>query len=132
MSGRTTYPRISCPPLELAVPLPHLYSVKIISMCMPRHKRGVVYIYGKVSEKRDLACIIKKHNKNAPRLKCYNVRTVNATVFLFSALHTTPFLYDKIHFGILNMLHASVAMSDTPWGSNSPYLSAGNLYSFQN
>ena len=87
---------------------------------------------GKVSEKRDLACIIKKHNKNAPRLKCYNFRTVNATVFLFSALHNTPFLYDKLHFGILNMLHASVAMSDTPWGSNSPYLSAGNLNSFQN
>ena len=97
-------------------------------------KQGYYYriIFGKVSEKRDLACILKKHNKNAPRLKCYNFRTVNATVFLFSALHNTPFLYDKIHFGILNVLHASVAMSDTPWGSNSPYLSARNLNSFQN
>ena len=61
-------------------------------------------LYGKVSEKRDLACIIKKHNKIALRLKCYNFRRVNAIVFLFSALHTTPFLYGKIHFGILNML----------------------------
>ena len=74
----------------------------------------MIYIYGKVSEKRDLACIIKKHNKNALRLKCYNFRRVNAIVFLFSALHTTPFLYGKIHFGILNMLLASIAMSDTP------------------
>ena len=76
--------------------------------------------YGKVSEKRDLACIIKKHNKNALRLKCYNFRRVNAIVFLYSALHTTRFLYGKIHFEILNMLHASIAMSDTPRGSNPP------------
>ena len=80
----------------------------------------IISIYGKVSEKRDLECIIKKHNKNALRLKCYNFRRVNAIVFLFSALHTTPFLYGKIHFGILNMLHASIAMSDTPPGSNPP------------
>ena len=73
--------------------------------------------FGKVSEKR---CIIKKHNKNALRLKCYNFRRVNAIVFLFLALHTAPFLYGKIHFGILNMLHASIAMSDTPRGSNPP------------
>ena len=71
-------------------------------------------------ESLDLACVIKKHNKNALRLKCYNFRRVNAIVFLFSALHTTPFLYGKIHFGILNMLHASIAMSDTPRGSNPP------------
>ena len=87
--------------------------------------------YGKVSEKRDLACIIKKHNKNALRLKCYNFRRVNAIVFLFSAFHTTPFLYGKIHFGILNMLHASIAMSDTPRGSNPPQLSVGVIESLQ-
>ena len=69
-----------------------------------------ILVYGKVSEKRDLACIIKKFNKSALRLNCYNFRTVNAIVFLFSALHTTPFLYGKMHFGILNVLHASVAM----------------------
>ena len=55
---------------------------------------------GKVSEKRDLACIIIKHNKNALRLNCYNFRTVNAIVFLFSALHTIPFLYCKIHWDL--------------------------------
>ena len=76
--------------------------------------------YGKVSEKRDLACIIKKHNKNALRLKCYNFRRVNAIVFLFSALHITPFLYGKILFGILHLLLASIATFDTPPGSNPP------------
>ena len=80
----------------------------------------VSFIYGKVSEKRDLACIIKKHNKNALRLKCYNFRRVNAIVFLFSALHITPFLYGKILFGILHLLLASIATFDTPPGSNPP------------
>ena len=75
---------------------------------------------GKVSEKRDLACIIKKHNKNALRLKCYNFRRVNGIVFLFSALHITPFLYGKILFGILHLLLASIATFDTPPGSNPP------------
>ena len=78
------------------------------------------HIIGKVSEKRDLACIIKKHNKNALRLKCYNFRRVNAIVFLFSALHITPFLYGKILFGILHLLLASIATFDTPPGSNPP------------
>ena len=77
-------------------------------------------LYGKVSEKRDLACIIKKHNKNALRLKCYNFRRVNAIVFLFSVLHITPFLYGKILFGILHLLLASIATFDTPPGSNPP------------
>ena len=94
--------------------------VNIVTPSPAKHFTHALYIYGKVSEKRDLACIIIKHNKNALRLKCYNFRTVNAIVFLFSALHTIPFLYCKIHFGILNMLHASIAMSDTPRGSNPP------------
>ena len=78
------------------------------------------YIYGKVYEKRDLACIIKKYNKNALRLICYNFRTVNAINFLFSTLHTAPFLYGKIHFGVLHLLHVSIATFDTPLGSNPP------------
>ena len=79
-----------------------------------------IYIYGKVYEKRDLAFIIKKYNKNALRLICYNFRTVNATNFLFSTLHTAPFLYGKIHFGILHLLRVSIATFDTPLGSNPP------------
>ena len=79
-----------------------------------------IYIYGKVYEKRDLACIIKKYNKNALRLICYNFRTVNAINFLFSTLHTAPFLYGKIHFGVLHLLRVSIATFDTPLGSNPP------------
>ena len=76
--------------------------------------------FGKVYEKRDLACIIKKYNKNALRLICYNFRTVNAINFLFSTLHTAPFLYGKIHFGVLHLLLVSIATFDTPLGSNPP------------
>ena len=63
---------------------------------------------------RPVAHIIKKHNKNALRLNCCNFRTVNAINFLSSTLHTTPFLNGRVYFGILKMLHASIAMSDTP------------------
>ena len=80
----------------------------------------VFLLYGKVYEKRDLACIIKKYNKNALRLICYNFRTVNAINFLFSTLHTAPFLYGIIHFEVLNMLRVSIATFDTPLGSNPP------------
>ena len=80
----------------------------------------IIIIYGKVYEKRDLACIIKKYNKNALRLICYNFRSVNAINFLFSTLHTAPFLYGKIHFGVLHLLRVSIATFDTPLGSNPP------------
>ena len=45
-------------------------------------------------------------------------QTVYALDFLFSALHTTPFLYAKIHFGVLHLLRDSIATFDTPPGSN--------------
>ena len=77
-------------------------------------------VYGKVYEKRDLACIIKKYDKNALRLICYNFRTVSAINFLFSTLYTAPFLYGKIHFGVLHLLRVSIATVDTPPGSNPP------------
>ena len=81
---------------------------------------SVKKIIGKVYEKRDLACIIKKYNKNALRLICYNFRTVNAITFLFSTLHTAPFLYGRIHFEVLHLLRVSIATFDTPQGSNPP------------
>ena len=94
------------------------------SMIKVFHRSGkstkYIYIYGKVYEKRDLACIIKKYNKNALRLICYNFRTVNAINFLFPILHTAPFLYGKIHFGVLHLLRVSIATFDTPLGSNPP------------
>ena len=58
--------------------------------------------------------------KNASRLNRYIFRTVNAINFLFSALYTTPFPYDKIHFGVLHLLRASIATFDTSPGSNPP------------
>ena len=45
--------------------------------------------------------IFYKSYKNDSRLNRYNFGTVNAIDFLFSTLHTTPFLYGKIDFGIL-------------------------------
>ena len=77
-------------------------------------------VCGKVYEKRDLAFIIKKYNKNALRLICHNFRTVNAITFLFSTIHTAPFLYGRIHFGVLYLLRVSIATFDTPLGSNPP------------
>ena len=58
--------------------------------------------------------------KNASLLNCYIFRTVNAINFQFSTLHTTPFPYGKIYFGVLHLLRASIATFDTPSGSNSP------------
>ena len=58
--------------------------------------------------------------KNASLLNRYIFRTVNAINFLFSTLHTTPFLYGKILLGVLHLLRASIATSDTPVGSNLP------------
>ena len=81
--------------------------------------------------KRDLAYIIKKYNKNALRLICYNFRTVNAINFLFSTLYTAPFLYGKIHFGVLLLFRVSIATFDTPLGSNPPLLSVGVINSLQ-
>ena len=57
---------------------------------------------------------------NASRLNRYIFRTVNAINILFSTLHTTPFLYGKICFGVLHLLLASIATFDTPPGSNPP------------
>ena len=57
---------------------------------------------------------------NASRLNRYIFRTVNAINILFSTLHTTPFLYGRVLFGISQLLLASIATFDTPPGSNPP------------
>ena len=61
---------------------------------------------------------IYKSYKNHSRLNRYNFRTVHAIDFLFSTLHTTPFLYGKILLGVLHLLRACIATSDTPQGMN--------------
>ena len=55
---------------------------------------------------------------NASCLNRLNSVTVYAINFLFSTVHTTPFLYRKIHLGVLRLLLARIAMSDTPQGMN--------------
>ena len=82
----------------------------------------IVYYYstcGSVSEKMSLRYIyIYISYKNHSRLNRYNFRTVHAIDFLFSTLHTTPFLYGKILFGVLHLLRVCIATSDTPQGMN--------------
>ena len=53
----------------------------------------IKHMYGTVSTKLPL--------KISLRLNCYNFQTVKAIDFLFSTLHTTPFLYGEIRFGVL-------------------------------
>ena len=38
------------------------------------------------------------------RFNHYNFQTVKAIVFLFSTLHTTPFLHGEIRFGVLQCM----------------------------
>ena len=70
--------------------------------------------------------------KNALRLNRYNFRTVNAIDFLFSTLHSTPFLYVDLYFRVLHKLRADVMRPDYPWGSKLPHLQVGASNSFQN
>ena len=90
--------------------------------CLPDNHARNLYIYYIWDSFREncASYIYIKCYKNASRLNRYIFRTVNAIHFLLSALHTTPFPYDKIHFGVLHLLHASIATFDTPPGSNPP------------
>ena len=77
------------------------------------------YMYmGQFPRKRPItynAWLYKCYNISL-RLNHYNFRIINAIDFLFSKLHTTPFLNGKIHFGALHLLCASIATSNTPPG----------------
>ena len=55
-----------------------------------------MYIYGTVSTKLPI--------KIPLRLNRYNFQTVKAIDFLFSTLHTKPFLYGEIRFGVLHCM----------------------------
>ena len=69
--------------------------------------------------------------KDGLRLIRYNFRTVNAIDFLFSTLHSTPFLYVYLYFRVLHKLRADVMRPDYPWGSKLPHLQVGASNSFQ-
>ena len=60
------------------------------------HTHTCMHIYGTVSTKLPL--------KIPLRLNHYNFQTVKAIDFLFSTLHTTPFLYGVIRFGVLQCM----------------------------
>ena len=78
-----------------------------------------------------LSGIIKFVYKNALRLNRYNFRTVNAIDFLFSTLHSTPFLYVDLYLCVLHKLRADVMRPDYPWDSKQPHLQVGASNSFQ-
>ena len=69
--------------------------------------------------------------KNALHLNRYNFRTINAIDFLFSTLHSTPFLYVDLYFRVLHKLRANVMRPDYPWGLKLPHLQVGASNSFQ-
>ena len=94
--------------------------VHVTSICMVYDVLGHIYIYNWDSfYENGPSFIIIKSYKIALHLNRNNFRTIKAINFLFSTLHTTPFLYGKIHFGVLHLLRARIATSDTPPGSNS-------------
>ena len=80
------------------------------------------YIYGTVSAK--IASRLQCY-KNASRLNRYNFPTDNAIVFLFSALHTTPFHYEVLKIGVDSIIRWEVIAIQTrcifitflPWGN---------------
>ena len=65
-------------------------------MCMCVCARSCNYLNGTVHEK--IAPPLKCY-KNASRLNRYTFPTDNAIDFLFSILHTTPFLYEVLKIG---------------------------------
>ena len=73
-----------------------------------------IYIYGTFYEILMLVNFIYI----ASNSKRYIFKRVCTIDFLFSALHTTPFFYAKIYFGVLHLLRARIATSDTTPGSN--------------
>ena len=86
----------------------------------------VICIWPIVSAKRDPVQMIKY----ALCLNRCNFRTVHAVDFLFSTLHTTPFQYVNVYFGILHKLRADVTRPDSPWGSKMPHFQVGASKSF--
>ena len=63
--------------------------------------------------------------KNALCLNRCNFRTVHGIDLLFSTLHTTPFQYVTLYFGVLRKLCADVTRPDGPWGSKTPHHQVG-------
>ena len=69
--------------------------------------------------------------KNALRLNRYNFRNVKAIDFLFSTLHSTPFLYVDLYFRVLHKLLVDIMRPDYPWGSKLSHVQVGATNLFQ-
>ena len=90
----------------------------------------IIYIWDSFRQNEPSYKYIKCY-KIPLRLNSDNFPTVKAIDILFSTLHTTSFLYCKVHFEVLHLLRASIAMFDTPPGSIPPKLSVGVIKSLQ-
>ena len=96
-------------------------AIYINSQASKSHRMFHIYIYMYIWDsfhENGPSFIIIKSYKIAMYLNRNNFRTVKAINFLLLTLHTTPFLYGKIHFGVLHLLRARIATSDIPLGSN--------------
>ena len=91
----------------------------ICMVCLRNLEIAFIYIWDSFRQNEPSYKYIKSY-KIPLRLNSYNFPTVKAIDILFSALHTIPFLYGKIHFGIFHLLSTSIATFDTPLGSNPP------------
>ena len=65
-----------------------------------------------------------KDIKHTSRFNRYMVKAIG---LLISTLHTTPFLYVKVYFGVMHKYIVDVTRSDTPWGSKPPQLQVGTF-----
>ena len=108
----------------------HLLLYIIYGSVSEKMKSGYTCIWDRFREKGPSA-YYKICYKNALRLNRCNFRTVNAIDFLFSTLHSTPFLYVDLYFRVLHKLHTDVMRPDYPWGSKLPHLQVGASNSFQ-
>ena len=73
--------------------------------------------YGYIKHIHTTTCYIygtKLPLKIPLRLNHYNFQTVRAIDFLFSTLHTTPFLYGEIRFGVLQCVMPHYIGSNPP------------------
>ena len=98
---------------------PDMYTVHVYMYSVHVDKNRYIYIYMGQFHENGPSFILIKSYKIALHLNRNNFRTIKAINVLFSTLHTTPFLYGKIHFGVLHLLRARITTSDTPPGSNS-------------
>ena len=91
------------------------YSLPLTHACIVIKLQLIIYKI--VSAKRDLVHIIKKCSN---RYTCTDLRNGKRYRLSISILHTTPFLYVNLYFGVLHKLRVDVMRLNYPWGSKLP------------